>query len=411
METIRQTFLSKPVLSASTTSVTCRIGRVADMLGQVYFTFQLPDIYANENLQFRWIKNIGEYMIYSYSVRLDTQLIDQGWGEWMSVWNELTGAQDKSTTYNSMIGNTEDIYNPVSKVPRVVVRNNRISYVQYPTATPGNPSIKGRKLMVPLPFWFSRNTAMALPIIALQYQYIEITLELRNIEELYQIYDATHNMWVSPTRYRQLYNVDVSISRFLNIEGNGPTQIDIDGALECNFIFLDNAERSMIASQQLDLLVERVYRTEKGGVEANNIIDMYISNPVKEFIWVARKATTHNTNDWTNYTDDGSPIMRTAKIIWNGLDRIEEKDEWYYNKIQPYQHHNNNAPPGVYCYSFALHPEKWQPSGSFNASAINKIQLYVTTNKMITDYSFVVYSLYYNVFRIIGGNGGMVFAN
>lgn len=410
MESIRQTFNTKPLLQTSTTSVTARIGRVADMLGQVYFTFQLPDIYSDANKRFRWIQNIGEFMVYSYSARLDTQLIDQGYGEWMHVWNELTAAQEHLQVYNAMIGNTQDMYNPVSNNPRVLIRNNIMTYQFYPSATTtsAQPSISGRRIVVPLPFWFSRNPALALPLIALQYQFLEITLELRNVDELYQLYDSSTNTWVSPARYRQLTGENVSIGDFLK---SPASTVDIDGYLECNFIFLDTAERTTIASQQTDLLVERVYRTEKGGTLNNDIIDMYISNPIKEFIWFARKDDINNTNNWSDFTNNNQPIMRTAKLIWNGLDRIEEKEEYYFNKIQPYQHHSNSAKNGLYCYNFGLYPEKWQPSGSFNASAVNKIQLYVTTNNGQSGYTFIVFSLYYNVFRIIGGSGGMVFAN
>lgn len=412
-ECIKQTFLTKPMLSSGTTTVTCRVGRVADLLGQVYFTFQLPDIYSDDTLRFRWIQNIGEYIVYSYSARLDTQLIDQGYGEWINVWNELTATSDHAAAYNAMIGNTEDMYNPVAKVPRVDITNNRISYVQYPEAASGQPSIPGRRIVVPLPFWFSRNTALALPLIALQYQYLEITMELRSIEDLYQVYESNTNTWVSPSKYRQLHSREVSIGKFLTLDGMSETNmIDIDGYMECNFVFLDNLERRTLASQQVDLLVERVYRTEKGSSVNIDIIDLYVSNPVKEFVWFARKDDISDTNEWTNFTNNSKPIMKSAKMIWNGLDRIEEKDEYYYNKIQPYQHHSHGVRTGLYCYSFAIHPEKWQPSGSFNASAINKIQLYVTKNANASPgCTYIVYTLYYNIFRVIGGNGGMVFAN
>jgi len=62
------------------------------------------------------------------------------------------------------------------------------------------------------------------------------------------------------------------------------------------------------------------------------------------------------------------------------MERLEEKPGFYFNMIQPYQFHTNTPRQGIYCYSFGLYPEKNQPSGSFNASKVNKIQLYLTTN-------------------------------
>jgi hypothetical protein len=84
--------------------------------------------------------------------------------------------------------------------------------------------------------------------------------------------------------------------------------------------------------------------------------------------------------------------------------------------LQPYEYHTNTPRQGIYTYSFALFPEKNQPSGAFNSSKINKIQMYVNTNPKVDtrydyEYDFTVFSLYYNIFRVIGGSGGMVFAN
>ena len=132
-------------------------------------------------------------------------------------------------------------------------------------------------------------------------------------------------------------------------------------------------------------------------------------------------------NDWTNLTSsipesNDAVALATAKLIWNGVDRIDEKDSRYFNLLQPYNYHSSSPREGIYCYSFALHPEKMEPSGTFNASTINKIQLYVTVNPysiskipFITnnenEYTITVYSIYYNIFRVMGGHCAMVFAN
>jgi hypothetical protein len=426
MESVRQTFLTKPMLDSTSSTYICKVGRVADLLGEVYLNFRLPDIYSTDKHRFKWVKNIAQYMIYSYSVRIDAQLIDQGYGEWIDIWNELALPAGKKASYDTMTGNTADMTNPTSDKLQTIIENNRLRYTYYPEATEGKPSIRGRRIIVPLPFWFTKNPALALPLIALQYQTIEIVLELRNVEDLYQLYDETTDQYVSPSQYRQIYAADdpyVSIGRFLTPAGNGPNNIDIDAFLECNFIFLDENERRVVAASSMDYLVERVYRTELGGVVRQGTIDLVVSNPVKEFIWFGRRGDVKRTNGWSNFTMTNPesatyPIMKSAKIIWNGLDRIEEKSGEYFNMIQPFQHHSNGPRQGLYCYSFAIHPEKWQPSGSFNASTINKIQLYVTTNEDVPtaslknqEYDFVVYTLYYNVFRVMGGNGGMVFAN
>jgi hypothetical protein len=85
--------------------------------------------------------------------------------------------------------------------------------------------------------------------------------------------------------------------------------------------------------------------------------------------------------------------------------------------LQPYQHHTNSPSEGVYTYSFAFYPEKAAPSGTCNMSMLQKVQLYMTNNDTDTtdpydyEYEITVYSLSYNIFRVMAGSGAMVFAN
>jgi hypothetical protein len=440
MQGVRNTFNSVPVLNGtSRITSTCKIGRVGDLLSDIYLSFQLPDIYCNINdnddLRFRWIPNVANYMIYSYSLSIDTQLIDQRWGEWMDIWNQLSLTYDKQVGYEKLTGNIEEFIAPKSLKPLVILSNNRFAYSYYPAATQTRPSIPNKVFYVPLDFWFCKNPALALPLVSLQYQTINVSIEFRAIEDLYQIYDKYSGQYYSPIGFRNLpyyasnpdytysYNaIDVSISRFTAYGGGGPSIVNLNAYLECNYIFLDTVERNTIAASSSDFLIERIYRTNLGGIQQNGsaTIDLPISNSIKELIWILRRSNAHIYNDWGNYTatspeNTNFATLNTAKILWNGAERFEEKPGAYFNLLQPYQYHSSTPREGIYVYSFALYPEKLQPSGTFNASKITTIQLYITTNKILnnnsSDYEISIYSLYYNIFRVIGGSGSMVFAS
>jgi len=429
MESVRQTFLTKPVIEGRNhATFTCRIGRVADLLKEVYLCFELPDIYSDSNLRFQWIENLAHHMIYSYSVRVDTQLIDQQWGEFMDVWTELSLPPAKRGLYDRMTGHVDAFSSPTAQNKKLVLSNNRIGFNAYPTSAPGRPSIKGRKFYVPLNFFFTKHSGLALPLIALQYQTVDITIEFRGAEELYQIYDASIKKYVSPTYYNQTHGTNYNIANFLSHNGVAdPTlatsesrSIDLNAYLECNYIYLDTEERTALARNSTDYLVERVFRIERTGLVGTTSIELTLQNPVKELLWITRRSDAISKyNEYTNYMDtvqelEAKPILRTAKIIWNGMDRIEEKDADYFNLLVPYQHHTNSPRDGVYVYSFSIAPEKIQPSGVFNASMINDINLFVTLHPRQDsnyEHEIVVYSLYYNIFRVMSGSGAMVFAN
>ena len=448
MESVRQEFMSKPTLDARGGQFTCRIARVADLLQEVHLVMTLPDIYSYDmnvtrngvptrtNYRFRWVRNVGQRIIHMASVRLDSQLIDQLYGEWLVIWNELAMSVDKRDAYDTMTGNVADLSSPSTPNGYVHIINNKIVMNNYPVASRGHPSIRGRRIVVPLPFWFTQNPSLALPLVALQYQLLEVTLELRPVAEMYQVYDDTIGRYVSPGEYVGMHpsdhvtgepsssvkHIPVSLANFTF---DGSTSIDLNAYLDCNFIYLDDAERRLVALQPRDVLVDRVQRAEIEGIGNVEMMQLMFSNPLKELVFVLRRDDAIlRYNDWTNFTatlpepavttpvDD---ILGTAKILVNGMERFEEKTVEYFGMIQPYQHHTRIPKRGIMCYSFARNPERGQPSGTLNASKIARLQMYITIQAAAQatgrTYQLVVYGLGYNVFRVMAGNGSMVFVN
>lgn len=430
MESIKQPFLTAPTLDSGVliTSFKCRPGRLGDLIQQMYLYFELPNIYSNDIMQFRWIPKFANYMINQCIVNIDTQQIDQKWGEWMDIWNELVLPIDKRLGYYEMIGTIAENTSPVSfnSSNRVIVKNNRLVYQsKYNTGTPTNPSIQGKGYYLPLEFWFTKNSALALPLIAIQYQVLEVVIEFRGVENLYQVYDSSTKQFVSPSYYRILNpgNQAASlISNFTQYGGGGISYIDLKAYIDCNYIFLDTAERTYIAMNPTEYLIDRVYQIQDTGYTPGyNNINLTFSNPVKEIIWILRRSDYYLYNDWINLTgtrpeDDSQSIISSAKIMWNGMDRFEEKPYLYFNQLQPFQHHTCVPRNGIHCYSFALFPEKSQPSGTYNASIINQQQLSFTINNstqvpgIYNDFNLSVYSVYNNIFRVMGGRAAMVFA-
>ena len=126
-----------------------------------------------------------------------------------------------------------------------------------------------------------------------------------------------------------------------------------------------------------------------------------------------------------------SDILINMEVKMNGLTRQGNRYYSYYKYVQPYEAHNFKAETrGIYVYSFSLNNESYQPSGSINASRVNKIEFSVKTRipyeyselldnttfpsngeTYLWKYNFVIYSVNYNVLRISGGMGSIQFAN
>jgi hypothetical protein len=431
MQSIRLAFNTAPILSYNTGQFTCQLGRYGDLIKDIALQLTLPAIYSDDNYRFRWTTNMQNYMLVQYTVNIDTYTIDSRYGEWLDIWNELSLPTDKKTAFNNLVGNTQEYMNPTNLSPIVIIKNNKIAFSYYPASTgPNNPSLAAKDIFIPLDFWFCKNPALALPIIALQYQNITVNITLESIENLYQVYDHNADIYVSPKTYNSLNGTSINIGTFTQYGGNGLTTVQLNAYLDVNYIFLDTPERTYLAqTSTIQILVEQVVRNNlAGGVTTNYTYPLILQNPIKEFIWVLRRQDALYYNDWANYTasqpaNSTQKIINQAKFIWNGLDRIEFKSGDYYNILQPYTYHTSSPRQGIYAYTFALYPEKVQPSGSFNSTMVNTIQLQLTTNNftpstnnVITNlassdksYSITVYAISYNVFKIVGGRGQMAF--
>jgi hypothetical protein len=147
--------------------------------------------------------------------------------------------------------------------------------------------------------------------------------------------------------------------------------------------------------------------------------DAYTTSQIQEFLdnWELRESddipviTNQNRSYYT------PNIITSMEILINGNPYINIKRSEYFHTNQQFMHHSNRLPNGVLMQSFGMEPEKYQPSGSLNATEIKKFELYMTTkNPVLYDepnlfYDFNFHIVQQNVFRIMGGMGSVVYGN
>jgi hypothetical protein len=139
---------------------------------------------------------------------------------------------------------------------------------------------------------------------------------------------------------------------------------------------------------------------------------------------VAATGESIRVYDWFNYglyiDGTGNPVIQ-GKLQLNGHDRFQERDGNYFNYVQPYQHFSNTPADGINVYSFALKPEDHQPSGSCNFSRIDNATLNVQVQthetlqspaQSITSGTICnIYTVNYNVLRVMSGMAGTAYSN
>ena len=426
------------------------IPRDGDLVKDVFFTFTLPAIYSNHTntsgRNFRWIERIGEMIIKSVTLHIGGYQVDKLYGEWLHIWSELTLSGSQKDGYNKMIGNIVEIYDPES-IPDIS---------SYPTSTSTVPSIRSKKIFVPLKFFFNESYSTALPLIALQnIEKIRMEFNLRPFEELYTIVDTDTNR-KRPLSSEANHNIGYYTSHDSSTSVNN---YDINPNLEIEYIFLDRDERKRFALVEHQYLIHQNQYREETVTPLNSDLeytfDLDITNPVTQLIWAVRRDDHEAANIWHNYTNwptikdplrsysgvDGNPygnhllsgqdtssyleqnlVTETTLRLGDAMDRFSTKSWEMFNLVNNYQHCTRIPGDGIYVYSFELsNNNPKQPSGSINFSRFDKIQLRVKLNKKCSqniagstsayNYRLMVFARNVNIFRIMGGMGAVEFNN
>jgi len=366
LESIEQTFNGNADFGKR---VTVTISRNGDLINRTYVQIDIPAVTAGASQDFAWTRHLGNTLINQVDVEIGGQRIDRQYGEWLTIWNELTIGAGQVAGYNEMIGNTSEMY------------------------TAGTPVNKpAKRLYVPLMFWYNRNPGLSLPLIALQYHEVKINIEFRPVTECFTSTQA-------PTTGTPAFD---SASIFVD------------------YVYLDTDERRRFAQVSHEYLIEQLQFTGTETLTStNNKVRLNFNHPVKEIIWVARRDVSETANEWTNFTDAtgfaGDDPLVDAKLQLNGHDRFSTRVARYFNLVQNFQHHTNIPVVGIYVYSFALKPEEHQPSGTANLSRIDNATFIMTFAAALftanATISLLIYAVNYNVLRIMSGMGGLAYSN
>ena len=369
MESMEQTFSGTADFARK---VSCLVSRNGDLIHKAYLQVDLPALTANASSTVAWTRNVGHVLIDYVNVEVGGAIIDQHYGQWFTIYNELTQSAEKADGYDVMIGNTAVLTTQAATIPAATV-------------------------YIPLIFFWNRHSGLALPLIALIYHDVKINFSFRDAA---QCYVTPSGAALTATPHMR------NCSLFID------------------YVFLDGAERRMFSQTNQEYLIEQVQCSGSSGDSFNSASireTINFSHPTKELVWVAQldSAVLNGVNRWTDFTDNGSgsnpyaganPCVN-AKIQLNTHDRITQRPIAYFNLLQPYFHHTRVPATGINVYSFSIEPERLQPTGSINLSRIENVTLNLNLSTGSAPIRIFPYAVNINVFRVTGGMGGIAYAS
>jgi hypothetical protein len=494
-------------------TVTCTINRNGDLITNMYVNIILQSVSAGSN--FGYVRRLGLATVQHYKIEIGGSKLDEQYGDWLNIWYELSHKTGQERGYAKMIGDVPEL--------TTISTHAKPQYQMY----------------VPLQFWFNRNNGLALPLIALQYHDVRITIDFR------------------------------PAAQCVNLYGTNPATPAIamnDAQLIIDYVYLDSEERKRFAQASHEYLFEQLQFTGSESLSSlNNKYRLNFNHPSKFLVWAPHLEKYSNPNKYVSYATDGNwsaAVERYAKVMWlatragltgttgnyninstvggnlgevvqpttatwatgvdalvtgqlifstdvsgvsvnptfpasldnvviltnqfsmadlsqtydmalaalgsspsdianafasdnsytvvdyfnygnnldgtdnpvvsaklqlNGSDRFQERDGFYFNYVQPWQHFTNTPADGINVYSFALKPEDHQPSGTCNFSRIDNATLQLTlgsanqagnstylantlggsnSNSLLN-----IYTVNYNVLRVMSGMAGAAYSN
>lgn len=435
------------------TQFTFKVKRYADLLMDTYLVVKMPHIWSpiffNKNAkphcqyipyEFKWICDLGTQMIEEITVSCGGETLQKMSGEYLTALVKRDFSNTKRDLHDKMSGNTARWNDPAN------YGNNGGNY---PNAiysdTPGGaePSIRGGNLYIPINFWFTLSSKMAFPLVALQYNELEIHISLRPVRELFTIRDVSDESGLYHSIIQPNFNKpEQQMYTFLQTPPNNilsdtndvsnliytdkRTDWNADVHLIATYGFLSDDERRIFAAQPQNYLVKEIYEYKFFNVSETVKVKLESLGMVASWMFFLRRSDANLRNEWSNYTNwpyKKNPLLLSpvkikyvpdelcfssepvSHILFNGnitgqyesyyeknilinmailLDgkyRENMLEEGVYNSIEKYVRTSGNAPDGLYVYNFCIQTDcfQLQPSGAINLSKFRNIEFEMNT--------------------------------
>lgn len=323
------------------------------------------------NLRIHWTSGFMHALIRDCCITFNDLVAARFDNFHLDFWSAFTTPAGKRNGYQIMIGNVDDL---------------RQLNITLPAIT----------LNLPLPFFYERDSGVALPTAALPYNEMRINFDMRDWTELLEVTDpALQGTGVNPTRPATAADVGVTIT-------TTPALQNVQ--VWANYAIVSNDERERMGCAPRDILIEQVQTAPIQPwtpiTNPNQQYDIRFAHSIKVLFFAIRNTTT--ASDWQNYqtaspivigvgpnwlldpgpADAADPILDTT-LLYENTARLGNMGSDYFSLIQPWYH----APvipeeTGYHMYSYSLDFFCLDPMGSTNYGKLTNVSIRTTASTL-----------------------------
>ena len=360
------------------------ISRAGDYLLRAFLRVTLPSVQLSPSNRFgafgalRWTRNLMHSLVKECTIAFN-DLVEMRFDNfYLDFWAQFSIPAGKRNGYNNMIGNVDDLTNPMAA---------QMSGQVLPQAV----------LNLPLPICHTRDTGVALPTAALPYNEMRLNFNFRDWTELL-ILDCSPvqtPVGVLPVPAQAGLSVPAQLS---DIVGSAPQLQTVDVWAE--YAIVSNNERKQMGQAPRDILIEQVQTVPTAAFITSSSMsstDIRLSHAVKAFFFAVRNKT--NTAEWSNYTA-ASPVcteagvnfspdlaadpINTTSILYENTQRLSNMGADYFALVNPW--YNAVSIPletGYHMYSYSLDMMNVNPMGSTNFGKLTNVSIQLTPSTAV----------------------------
>lgn len=384
---------------------------------------RIDAIKYNPNYRFGWVEKIGLRIIDKIQFELGGQVIDTITSDMLNIWQELAVDYNHRHIYDKMIGNVPELFDYNS--------NTHPSYTLY----------------VPIPFWFSRYHGAAFPCVALRYHDVQISVKFRDINDccFFEPYELSLPDDINIAEEVKLVNASLLVD-YVYLDADEKTKYgssNLEYLIEqhqllqfydiniknfnCSLTFTNpvkelfwiaqqdsNIKRYKAWNKYYDVNIGKIYGfTNDSSTNTIKVTIQQYDIQLSDKVTITKSRFYDGTYPVVALDKDGNGMttavyikvkyvetdtgylevqrlntqnMSSMRLVCNGVERTPRADAVFFNQLEAYKRHSSSpTDSGIYMYSFALHPEMFQPTGACNMSLLTSNDIYFTVTDRLID--------------------------
>lgn len=297
--------------------------------------FYQGNVYSNTSV---YVDSVANRLIDTAELYVGGQLIERLTGEYIQLEQDLTTPYENRTALNVLVGKND--------------------------TTVG---VDARTYIANIPFYFYSRPELALPMVALDRQDVEVHVNFTPISQLQSTISQV------PLYY--------------------------DATILADIAYISEPEQKFFKEKRLDYTITQLQKSSSvipAGI-SEILYQTFFVNPVYELYSLVQTGTFQFSN-----------AIQELQVYYNGQLAMNDLGT-VLGVIEPMYKHSGAPTSNVYVKSFALEPEVGDPSTYVNMSRIRQQVFDLKVIPAAAARNFVVYAKSYNMLRVENGLAGLLF--